>query len=118
MPPWVLPHGGLGYCLLVDSTIDGGFEDVNGGLGDGALSDVIDSEWNREGMATLTGGILHMEEPWVVADVAEEELMFEAQVGVGKHAALWLKDGVDMFAGYDDVESKEEIVVYKSNDML
>jgi hypothetical protein len=43
--------------------------------------------------------------------MVEEELMFETQVRIGEHAVLRLEDGANAFAGCDDVESLEEIVV-------
>ena len=37
--------------------------------------------------------------------MAKEVLVFDASIGIGEHAALWLGDGADAFTSCDDVES-------------
>jgi hypothetical protein len=66
----------------------------------------------------INGGVLRMEEPGVIAAVAKEELMLKSGVQVGESMQLRLEDRADMFARCDDIESNEEVVVCKSNDML
>ena len=41
-----------------------------------------------------------------------------ARVGVDEHAVLWPEDVADAFAGCDDIESHDKIVIHESNAML
>ena len=66
----------------------------------------------------INGGVFQVQEPGVIAAVAEEVLLFDAGVGIYKCALLWLDDGVDAFASCDDIESCEGGVVGQGSDML
>lgn len=51
-----------------------------------------------------------LHEPWTIADVAKEELLFEASVGVGECTALKLEYWGELFAGCDHGETCKEVV--------
>jgi len=82
--------------------------DVSGGRIDDA----------RKGAGDVDGSVVHVKEPRVVAAMPEEELVFEAGVGVHEGTALGLEDGADALVRGDDVETRKEVVVHQSNDAL
>ena len=51
-----------------------------------------------------------MQEAWVIATVAKEELPFNASVGFSECTALGLEERVEAFAWSDDVKPCKEVV--------
>ena len=71
-----------------------------------------------EHVCGIDGGVLRMQEAGVIAAVAEEELLFEACVGICECVALRLEEWVEAIAGCDDIEPHKAVVAGESNDVL
>jgi hypothetical protein len=59
--------------------------------------------------------VFSTKEAGIIATMPNQELVFDASVGVGDGAALWLDDGADAFVRCDDVEICTKFVICQSN---
>jgi hypothetical protein len=102
----VVGSGDIGCCEGRARTVRG--RDVGGGGIDEV--DVRAGDFDR--------GVLGLEEPRVIAAVANEVLEFDPGVGVGERATLWLEDRADTLVWRDHVEPGEQVVVCQCEDAL
>ena len=52
-----------------------------------------------------------MQEAWVIAAVAKEELLFDACVSIGECSALGLEERAEAFAPSDDIKPRKDVVL-------
>ena len=102
-----------GVCSRYISDGEAGAGAVAGwDLGGGGLDEA------GKGTCDVDRGEFRAEEPWVVAPVAHEELVFGPRVRGSECAALRLEDRADVLVWRDHIESREEVVVGQGGDAL
>ena len=71
-----------------------------------------------EHLCHVDGCVFLLQEAWVIAAVAKEELLFDASVGICEHTALGLEEQAEAFAQTEDIKSCKEVDGGQSNDAL
>ena len=59
----------------------------------------------------VDGCVFCVQEAWVIAAVAKEELLFDACVSIGECSALGLEERAEAFAPSDDIKPRKDVVL-------
>ena len=61
-------------------------------------------------LCCVNGGVLHVQEAYVIAVVAEEKLLFKASIHIGECAVLGLKKWAEALPRCDDIEIHKKVI--------